>query len=142
MRAARRLLAWFALPLCAACGDFGDGPATPRGTDDPEDPPPATASFSVSIQPIFDAHCIGCHGAGGNAGLDLRAGASRAHLVGVTASESPLARVEPGEPDASWLYLKLTDQQNVGSAMPPGDPLSPDLTESVRTWIEEGALDN
>ncbi|HOX24385.1 MAG TPA: hypothetical protein PLL30_01350 [Candidatus Krumholzibacteria bacterium] len=138
---ALRLAALFACLSLVGCGDFGDEPAAAHDRD-PVGPPPETVSFAADVQPIFDGNCVGCHGEGGNAGLDLRAGSSLANLVGVIATESSLARIEPGDPSASWLYLKLTGQQNVGVSMPPGDPLSADLTELVRTWIEEGALDN
>lgn len=128
--------------LLAGCGDYGAEPITPGDGNSGGDPPAATVSFAAAIQPLFDAHCIGCHGEAGNAGLDLRAGASRGHLVGVTATESSLARIQPGDPAASWLYRKISAQQDVGSAMPPGDPLGGADVELVRVWIAEGALDN
>lgn len=138
--ARRKLAVLLALALLAGCGDYGDD-VVDKDEHHPMKPP-TTVSFADDIQPIFDANCIGCHGDNGNAGLDLRPGLSYTNLVLFPASESSLMRVDPGRPMQSWLYLKLTGRQDVGSEMPPGSPLDADTTELVRTWIEEGALDN
>jgi len=138
MHHTRLILAVLGLPVLVACSDLGDDPGDGGG---PMNPPPETVNFVEDVQPIFDANCVGCHGDGGNAGLDLRSGLSYTNLVGITATESSLSRVEPGEPMNSWLYLKLTGQQDVGTVMPPSGSLDADLTDLVRTWIEEGALD-
>jgi len=129
------------LTVLAACSDMGDSPTDP-GDPGPPDPPDPTVSFADQIQPIFNNNCIGCHGDGGNAGLDLRAGSSHGNLVNVPSTESALSRVEPEDPDNSWLYLKVTAQQNVGTEMPPGSGLDTTSAALIRTWIEEGALDN
>ena len=69
--------------LLTACSDQGTDPASP----DPggEITP---ASFALEIQPIFDQNCLDCHGAGGNAGLDLRPDFAYDNLVGVAAQAS------------------------------------------------------
>jgi mono/diheme cytochrome c family protein len=135
------LLKILLLALCG-CSDFGDDPDNPDDGGGPLEPPPATVSFAADIQPIFTTHCVGCHGDGGNAGLDLRAGVSHGNLVEVAATQSALFRVQPEQPDQSWLYLKLSGQQTVGTEMPPGAPLDSATLGLVQTWIEEGALDN
>jgi len=129
------------MAVAAGCSDYGDAPEDAGGI---VEPPPPSVSFAADVQPIFDANCVGCHGAVGNADLTLLAGQSHANLVGVVATESDLARIHPGEPDSSWLYLKITDGQDFGTHMPPPPlPLLPDSArEAIRTWIEEGALDN
>ena len=138
MRRTRLFLVLVGLSVLIACSDLGDDPEDGGG---PMNPPPEAVSFADDIQPIFDANCVVCHGDGGNAGLDLRSGQSYTNLVGIKATESDLSRIEPGEPMNSWLYLKLTGQQDVGTMMPPSGSLDADLTDLVRTWIEEGALD-
>ena len=132
------------LALGAGCADWGDDPAGPVDPPDPPDPPepPPGVSFAADVQPIFDASCVGCHGVGGNGGLDLRQGASHANLVGAAATGSSLLRVQPGDPAASWLYLKLTGAQDAGTEMPPGSPLPAAQIDHVRVWIEEGAREN
>lgn len=120
----------------AGCSDQGD-PVTAPGVT------PEVVSFAADVQPLFDANCVGCHGAGGNGGLDLRAGQSRVNLVGVTSPTYGAARVVAGDPDASVLYDKLTGGGTYGQPMPPsGTSLSPVALEAIRSWIADGAPDN
>jgi len=126
-----------AMLAMAGCSDFGDDSQATGPTQ-----PPATTSLASDIQPIFDNNCIGCHGAGGQAGLDLRSGQSHGNLVGVTSTESALSLVEAGLPAQSWLFLKLTGQHDVGDAMPPGGSVGAANLDLVESWITEGALDN
>lgn len=122
------------LVLLGGCSDEGEDPVNPgNGGDDP-------VSFAAQIQPIFDANCVGCHGQGGNAGLDLRSGVSRANLVSVDAQASAGQRVVPGDARSSVLYLRLTGD-GLGT-MPPGGSLDATTLELVRRWIDEGAADN
>src|SRR5213594_5113855 len=74
------------------------------------------ATFARDIQKkIFDSTCAtpSCHGAGAaSAGLDLSDGAAYSNLVGVPAANEAaraagLLRVAPGDPDHSYLLLKL-----------------------------------
>lgn len=121
--------------LAAGCSDLGDPVAPPDTT-------PAI-SFAADVQPLFTANCVGCHGAGGNGGLDLRAGQSRANLVSVTSPNYGAVRVVPGDPDASVLYDKLTGGGVYGQAMPPtGTSLPAAALETIRQWIADGAPDN
>ena len=124
------------IAVLAGCTDHGAAP-------EPAAPPgPAPVSFAAEIQPIFDANCILCHGAGGNGGLDLRAPGSRGNLVGAASATYTGVRVQPGEPDDSILYLKLSGAAGVGDRMPPTGALPAPTLELVRRWIAEGATDN
>jgi hypothetical protein len=126
------------LLVLSGCADLGE-----KVDDGPLEPLPDTVSFVTDIQPIFELHCVGCHGVGGIAGLDLRAGFSHASLVNVTATEIDMPRVAPGQLQTSWLYLKLTGTQTVGDPMPVGGfPLPEATVDLVQQWIVEGALDN
>ena len=122
--------------LLAGCSDHGD-PVDPGGGG-----APGPVSYAAQVQPLWNTHCIGCHGAGGNGGLDLRAPGSRDRLVGAVAQGYPGVRVASGEPDQSVLYLKMTGAGGVGTLMPPAGALGADDLDTVRRWIEEGALDN
>jgi len=84
-----------------------------------------------------------CHGTAQMAGLDLRSGPSYASLVSVRATSEPILRVIPGDPDGSYLVIKLEGRQSVGDRMPQtGSPLDTvDLT-NIRNWISQGALNN
>jgi cytochrome c5 len=108
-------------------------------------------SFANDIQPIFTANCakVGCHvGTSPQAGLNLEAGQAYSNLVNVLSSEMPsLARVEPGDPDNSYLYLKHSGAAGiVGSRMPLDNPNffvnNPDLLDLEEEWIRQGALNN
>ena len=97
---------------------------------------------------IFDTNCAvsGCHaGASPQLGQDLSAGQSFSNIVGVQSVErSNLARIEPGDPENSYLFKKLRgDADIVGAQMPLGRAaLSQEQIDLVRDWILDGALDN
>jgi Ca2+-binding RTX toxin-like protein len=101
-----------------------------------------TVSFVDDIQPIFTNRCIQCHSGGGAPmGLRLDAANSYANLVNVPSTEVPaLMRVEPGDPDNSYLIQKLEGNAAVGAQMPFGGPyLTQRTIDDVRLWITEGA---
>jgi len=103
------------------------------------------ATFSEVQTRIFNASCAfsGCHAGSSPAqGLDLTAGAAYTNIVDVASSQQPsLDRIEPDEPDASYLYLKIIDDSSIsGSRMPRGAPaLAQELIDLLRDWIERGA---
>lgn len=85
----------------------------------------------------------GCH-AGGAAGMTLGEGEAHdfAQIVNVPSTERPdLLRVEPGAPERSWLYLKVSNATDAGveTAMPFGTNGDPAFAAEVRTWILGGA---
>ena len=95
---------------------------------------------------IFNRSCAlsGCHvGDSAPFGLDLSEGNSRNNLVGVPSVwNSSLDRVEPGNPDDSFLIIKLEgdDPRMQGQRMPQGrPPLSSEEIGVVRDWIAGGA---
>ncbi|MDX2473162.1 MAG: hypothetical protein QNL91_05590, partial [Candidatus Krumholzibacteria bacterium] len=97
----------------------------------------------ADLQPIIDARCISCHGAGGFGGLDLSANVAWANLLGVESmGYSPRQRVVTGNPEESVLYLKITGDPSVGGRMPQGGTLDADMIELFRVWIAQGALNN
>jgi len=137
------------------------GLLTPYG-----DPPPKVKDYFVdNVMPLFTTYgCIACHnpsgpgyaGTGGaNGGLLLTDSASAYNsLVGpqglgepsyeATLSTSvPALRVDPGFPDSSWLYLKVsatTANALYGARMPAGgNPLSANDLATILTWIQNGA---
>lgn len=113
---------------------------------------PAPASMVeltlASIQSrIFADQCAlsGCHqGSVAPLGLDLTPGRAAATLIGVPSAQvAGLARVQPGNPDDSYLLIKLRGDSRmaVGTArMPSGrPPLPAEQLETIRRWIEAGA---
>jgi len=136
--------------LLFGCSDRG-GPVSPgSGAGDmggeEGDGGGATVSFATDVRPIFEATCGGgsCHGTAGAAGNLVLAGADPySDLINVTSfGYDPAVRVVPGDPEASVLYLKLVGTIPFVPAMPLGGSIDPALTEKIRLWIDEGALDN
>ena len=109
-------------------------------------------SFATDIFPkVIRAKCSACHSDAPNmGGLAFFPGAETAYknLVNVPAGNEEtykckgigLMRVQPGDPDKSLIYLKLTNPP-CGSKMPPGmfGMATPEQVELVRQWIAEGA---
>ena len=136
------LLAFPVLAVSACDGGDGSGQVAP--------PPPSTVfgpNFSEIQDSVFTATCAtsGCH-AGANApqGLRLDAANSFGLLVNVASMEVPsLLRVEPGDPDDSYLIQKLEGTAAVGERMPlGGPPLEQASIDTIRQWILDGATDD
>jgi hypothetical protein len=114
--------------------------ADPLGADGGLSP-----TLSSIQQDIFNTSCAlsGCHrGPDAQMGLDLSAGNAFANLVNVASRERPeLLRVRPGQPDESYLIMKVEGTAGiVGARMPLGaPPLSADRISALRRWIAEGA---
>lgn len=108
-----------------------------------------TAYFTTEVLPIFTLHCWNCHPVSG--ALDLGAseaspGVSQAYanLVNVvTTGYAPNVRITPGDPDASVLWHKVSGTGTYGLTMPPsGTTLNAAELQTIRDWIEQGALNN
>ena len=97
-----------------------------------------------SVQAVFTAHCIKCHGGTDPlAGQDLDSSRdSWLALVNVRSNEdTTFFRVAPFDTLDSWLVMKLkNDPRIVDSQMPLGDPPLPQAKITVITgWIAQGA---
>lgn len=108
----------------------------------------ATVSFATDVMGVFNAHCNNCHTAGGApAQLNLDPGSAYANTVDVPATElNSMDRIEPGDPDGSYLINKLQNTHvsvgGSGSFMPPSGTLPQAEIDLMRTWVTEGALNN
>ena len=113
----------------------------------------AFASTFEAIQSrVFERHgCTAalCHGSEpGQGGLNLSPAAAYRELLEVPAEGSAFKRVEPAQPRQSALWLKLRKGLDphatdiAGEPMPFGlPPISENLLEAVRLWIQSGAPD-
>jgi hypothetical protein len=107
-------------------------------------------SFAAIQSDVFGPLCSGCHtGPTGGAlpgGMNLTSAAnSYAALVDVPSIQVPaMDRVEPGDPDNSYLIRKLEGGPGItGTRMPQGGPfLSQAEIDEIRSWIAAGAPDN
>jgi hypothetical protein len=116
----------------------------------PTEPPPAEPggeafAFSRIQTEIFSPVCAqaGCHDAGVASGeMVLEAGRSYGEIVDRPSAGRPgLDRVEPGDPERSYLLKKLRgDPDIVGDRMPlTGGPLRQDQIDGIAAWIRAGA---
>lgn len=122
-----------AAALIVGCDD--DNPAEPTG--------PTLAEVQ---EQVFAQSCtsVGCHaGSSPAASLSLEEGNAYDNLVNVASTEVPsLLRVDPGNADDSYLYIKLIGGERMAPGtfqMPIGQELPSEDIELVRQWINEGA---
>jgi hypothetical protein len=98
-------------------------------------------SFETDVYPILMSNC-GCHVAGASGMLAMpNAGTAFDNLVDVPSAGDPgFIRVAPGDSANSYLLMKLTGTQTVGSSMPFGGGMLPaqDIA-TITMWIDEGA---
>jgi len=145
--------------LAAGCGNGGAGgsaTALPPSTG-PEPPPGEPAcdgvgygsTFEAVQEVIFERHgCTQqvCHGSSAAGGLSLSPEVAYRNLFEVDSVGSRWRRIEPGDKDRSYLFLKLLEKVRPGSAtiagapMPNGLPaISEEQLEALRLWIASGA---
>jgi len=103
-----------------------------------------TADFQSIQDNVFTPICSKCHiGASAPEGLQLDAAHSYNLLVGVPSVEdSSLDRVKPGDPDHSYMVLKIEGASGiVGGQMPLNETPLPQATiDAIRQWIMDGAM--
>ena len=93
-------------------------------------PVTAQVDYNSQIQPIFDGHCVSCHGSMG--GLNLT---SYENLMdgGLSGDE-----VIPYDHASSELWIRANSGQ-----MPPGNnDLTGEQIDLISQWIDEGALES
>jgi hypothetical protein len=141
-----RSWAILAVVACAVgCAGNGDGLNQNGQLGTAGNPPsgPITADFQSIQEHVFTPICSKCHvGASAPEGLQLDAAHSYNLLVGVpSAEEAGLLRVNPGNPDASYMLQKIEGVAGiVGGQMPLGEtPLPQDTSDAIRQWISNGA---
>lgn len=113
--------------LITACGGFAPEPLW----DHSEPPAPAIenksefeSGFEEINREILQPSCVRCHNPQKTKGdVDLSS---------LAAIQRDLKVFKAGRPTESALYLEIQD----GSMPPRGEPLSQELTEKVRRWIE------
>jgi len=100
------------------------------------------ARFSDIQTKVFNTSCAlsGCHA--GAVSPNLSAGEAYAAIVNRPSGQGG-DYIEPGEPTNSYLFLKVLGSNISGQRMPRGAaPLSSAVLDSIRLWIENGALNN
>jgi hypothetical protein len=99
----------------------------------------AEVSFTQHVLPIFEQHCLKCHG-GENPEGELRTeeGLSLKSYEDIMAGSQNGSVVEPGNIADSYLIEQIT----TGRMPKEGDPLLPTEIEIITAWVEAGAPNN
>ena len=91
--------------------------------------------FVHDVQPIFNAKCVGCHGAKlqqGGLRLDVKSAAFEGGVSG-----TPL---HPGKAETSLLVQRIKGAGELPRMPMGGKPLTAEELASITSWIERGAL--
>ena len=83
--------------------------------------------YSLTIQPIFDNYCTGCHGTSGGINLESYSNFINSNII------------QPGDSSNSILWQVI---QGDNPSMPPGDILNNEDVRKIALWIQFGALEN
>jgi hypothetical protein len=142
LRLARKTCVLAAL-LLAACGDV-KSPTEPSAA--PEGP---AFTFAQIQAQIFTPTCAkaGCHAASAASGeMVLEAGQAYGQIVNRPAvGNSSLDRIEPGDPERSYLIKKLRGDPDItGERMPLDNPgsLTQEQMDGIVGWVLAGAPNN
>ncbi|WP_246605124.1 hypothetical protein [Aquisediminimonas sediminicola] len=134
-----------AMTLLALAACSGDKPVA-EANNEAQAPAAASSYFVNEIVPIFRQKCATCHLTGSEAGqMALTPDKAWESLVNVASIEATdKKRVVPGNPDASYLVMKLEGKhlENGGSGarMPfAAPPLPLEEVAKIREWIAKGA---
>jgi mono/diheme cytochrome c family protein len=114
---------------------FGHAVLQGLGLEEPRRALPGSF-YAVRVQPLFDTHCVACHGARRQKG-ELRLNSYAAAMLGGRSGTT----IKPGNTKASELFTRITLPASDDRAMPPSGktPLSPDDITVIRLWIAGGA---
>ncbi len=119
------------LLLCV--GTLAAAPITPKKAVSAAPLSPAQmADYAQVIQPLFDAHCVSCHGPKKEKGK-LRLDSLEATLKG---GKNPTFTL--GRPNSSMLLARVFLERGAGDVMPPKAerPLTEKQKEALYTFIE------
>ncbi|MGB7931361.1 MAG: c-type cytochrome domain-containing protein [Gammaproteobacteria bacterium] len=109
--------------------------------DKPEQQQLQKVTYADDVEPIIQKHCAECH-------LTGQQGARESGLL-MDSYESlmkgtPFGQViNPGSAMSSSLYILISGKDKLTITMPHGKkPLSDEEIETIRVWIENGAVEN
>jgi hypothetical protein len=124
---------------------LGQAPKEDGNMMDDGEQPKTDITLTQLSRELFSLNCsfVGCHGGSLPASnMSLESNRLAQELVNVASVEKPqFKRVDPGNPDDSYLLMKLRGDSRIsGQQMPLGSPpLDSALLEKVRSWIAGGA---
>lgn len=109
-----------------------------KGQD--EQPQVRRITYANDVEPILRNHCVECHTRGGRGAVEggLLLDSYQSLMKG--SREGPV--VKPGSSMTSSLYLLVSGQDELTVNMPHGKaPLSAEDIETIRAWIDSGAVE-
>ncbi len=99
------------------------------------------ANYQSIQKELFDKSCIGCHsGSLPSGGLNLSSDVSFSNIKDRENGNKNMLLVKSGVADSSYLIKKL--EANDGSVMPPTGKLNQAVIDTVKLWINSGAINN
>jgi Planctomycete cytochrome C len=97
--------------------------------------------YTADVRPILDKHCAECHMP------DMEGAQKSGFQIDSYASIMKGTKfgpvIVPGAAESSTLYILVAGKANPKINMPHGrEPLSATEIDTIRLWIDQGALDN
>ncbi len=130
----RRIMFCLVALLAAATAPERLIPAVSGGESSPSEIPAFTADdFAQKVEPILNAHCVGCHGA------DVQENQLRLDsLAGFSAGGKAGPVIVPGAPDDSPLVSAIR-YRDEALQMPPDEKLTSEQIDVLVAWVAAGA---
>lgn len=98
-------------------------------------------TYTADVAPILEKHCAACHKAGqqGTEESGLKLDSYESVMNG-----SRFGRVvDPGSAKTSSLYILISGREELTVSMPHGkQPLAVEEIDTIRAWIDNGAVEN
>jgi uncharacterized membrane protein len=106
-----------------------------------EQPQSRQVTYADDVEPIIQKHCTECHDAGKQGAVSSGLLTDSYESVMKGSRLGPV--IHPGSAMASSLYILVSGKEDLTINMPHGKtPLSAEEIETIRVWIETGALEN
>lgn len=135
-----------AVTMLGGCsGGSGEGLPSTSSPAQPVAPPTDSEAPTLSDlqDEVLSPICAQCHvGNSAPFGLSMESLAiSEANLINMPSGTNPsIMRIAPGDPDNSFLFMKIIGDPLAGNRMPLGQsPLNEEVIARFRAWIEGGA---
>lgn len=98
-------------------------------------------TYADDVGPILQKHCAECHVAGQQGAVT--SGFLMDSYESVMKGSRFGSVIDPGSAISSSLYILVSGKADLTISMPHGkDPLSAEEIETIRVWIENGAVEN
>jgi uncharacterized membrane protein len=109
--------------------------------DKQDQPQLRKVTYANDVEPIIQKHCVQCHVTGqqGAKASGLLMDSYESLMKGTSLGQV----INPGSAMSSSLYILISGKDKLTITMPHGNkPLSDEEIETIRIWIENGAVEN